>query len=118
MNCTMRLLCIDADYSDILLLIPLLVSVLYLNCKFFWEEGIFIKIVYGKLNHSLNFLVEVMVLLWSMICLQGLTLWRFQILTTFLSQLVLTFHEKEWYELDESITYNSQTKHQCLIHWT
>lgn len=55
MNCTMRLLCIDADYCDILLLIPLLVSVLYLNCKFFWGEGIFIKIVYGKLNHSYEF---------------------------------------------------------------
>lgn len=56
MNCTMRLLCIDAD---ILLLIPLLVSVLYLNSKFlgcfFLGGGVFIKIVYGKLNHSFEF---------------------------------------------------------------
>lgn len=55
MNCIMRLLCIDVDYSDILLFIFLLVSVLYLNCKFFWGEGIFIKIVYGKLNYFYEF---------------------------------------------------------------
>lgn len=56
MNCIMRLLCIDVD---ILLFIFLLVSVLYLNFKFlggfFLGGGVFIKIVYGKLNYFFEF---------------------------------------------------------------